>query len=228
VTTSSEVLEAAATIDVRLPDAAAARLAAYLDAMLEENRRVNLTAIRDPGAALWLHAVDAVAIARVVTEAPAAVLDLGTGNGFPGVAAAALWPGCRVVLCDRTRKKVDAVQRALVAAGLRAETLWLDAAQAPTARPELRGAFDLVLARAVAEPVAVARLAAPLLAAGGRLVVWQTGDDHPPQMLAGDLRREIRIVYELRVPEHGGAGGNAADRRERALIAWRMPAARAR
>src|SRR5690606_29212963 len=170
----ARLVERAAAIGVALLPASAERLLAYLDAMLDENRRTNLTAVREPAQAEVLHVLDALAVALAIVEPPRRILDLGTGNGFPGVAAAVLWPTARVLLCDRTRKKVEAVARALAAAGIAAETRWLDLAQAPATEPELVAAFDAVLVRAVGEPAAVAALAAPLLARGGQLVLWST------------------------------------------------------
>lgn len=206
------IVDAARAIEVDVAAEVARPLAAFLDAMLEENRRVNLTAVREPAAAIWLHVVDALGLLRVTDSPPQAVFDLGTGNGFPGVVAAAVFPAARVVLCDRTRKKVDAVARALAVAGIAAEPLWLDAGQVRKARPELVGRFDLVLARAVADPITVARTALPLLAPGGRLACWLTADEHPPVMLAGNLRKERMFRYDLPQPEP----------RARAITTWRL------
>jgi 16S rRNA (guanine527-N7)-methyltransferase len=210
-TDPAALARAAAAIGVDADSATCEKLAAYLDAMLDENTRINLTAIRDQDAALWLHAIDALGLALACPEGATRVFDLGTGNGFPGVAAAALWPHARTVLCDRTRKKVDAVARCLERAGIPAEAAWLDADQIRSHHPELCGAFDVVTARAVADPVAVARSALPLLAPGGRLVLWLTAEDHPPVMLAGNLRKVSRLTYTLQVDPP----------RERAIAVWR-------
>lgn len=162
------------------PDAAM-RLLRYLDAMLVENVHVNLTAIRAPEPALVLHAVDSLAMAlafdlasdRARDHAPTAALDLGSGNGFPGIVVHVLWPQCRVVLCDRTQKKVAAIERALTNAGCAGvEAVALDAGQAHALRPEWARAFDLVTVRAVGDPDHVAALARPLLRPKGHLLLW--------------------------------------------------------
>ncbi|HED66502.1 MAG TPA: hypothetical protein ENJ09_13230, partial [Planctomycetes bacterium] len=125
----------AAEIGAEVPAEGAERLLAYLDAMLEENRNVNLTAVRDPEAAVVFHALDSVAIACVEFDRPPReVLDLGTGNGFPGVAVACLLPDAHVLLMDRTLKKLKAIERALGRAGFEAgrfDTVQMDAAEAP-------------------------------------------------------------------------------------------------
>ena len=152
-------------LGVDLPTPGAESLLAYLDAMLEVNQQVNLTAIRDREQALVLHVLDGLA-AGLHGLRPQHVLDLGSGNGFPGVAVAALHPKASVMLLDRTGKKVRAMGACLMTARLQGiETLQMDAAQAPTLRRDLRQAFDLVTARAVGQPGPLAALAAPLLAA---------------------------------------------------------------
>ncbi|MEZ5988517.1 MAG: RsmG family class I SAM-dependent methyltransferase [Planctomycetota bacterium] len=170
--------------ELDVPAEAPKRLTAYLDAMLDENRRLNLSGIRDRDEALVLHALDALQVWAVVARSPRLVVDIGTGNGFPGVAAAALWPEARVVLVERTRKKAEAVGRCLAASGLAAEVLPLDASQVPALHPGLRHAADLVLSRATATLEAVARLAAPLLRPEGLCVQWKAAVVDPAERRA--------------------------------------------
>ena len=210
-TDATAILSGARAIGVSLEPTAAERLARYLAAMLAANERVNLTAVRDPAAAVMLHAVDSLAIALAMPEAPKTVFDLGTGNGFPGVACAVLWPDARVVLCDRTQKKLTAIAACLEIAGIAAETLWADADQLPAQRRDLRRSFELVCARAVGEAPSVARSAYPLLARRARLALWTTADERPPVKLAGGMSREQHVRYEL--------GEHAA--RARAISIWR-------
>lgn len=196
---AERLVERAAALGARLAPEHAGRLLRYLDAMLEINRVVNLTGVRDPEQAVVLHALDGLAFARAGIE-PRHVLDLGTGNGFPGVAVAALCPGASVVLMDRTGKKVRAIGSALVTAGVdAAEVVQLDAAQAPSLRPEMRHAFDTVLARAVGRPEVVAPLAEPLCRPGGHLVLWLEEGAEAPSRL-GRFRLERRASYELPEP----------------------------
>jgi 16S rRNA (guanine527-N7)-methyltransferase len=204
------LVAAARALGIDLAIAAAGRLLAYLDAMLALNAQINLTAVRDRAQAIVLHALDGLAFARTGLH-PHHVLDLGTGNGFPGVAIACLEPHAATVLMDRTGKKVRAIGSCLCTAGLDAvETLQLDAAQAPALRPELRQAFDLVTARAVGRPEVVAALAEPLCRPGGRLVLWLEAEaEVAPQL--GRFALDRQIPYELPEP--------AA--RQRLLGVWR-------
>jgi len=193
------LVEKCKALQVALPEDRAALLLAYLDAMLALNEQINLTAVRDRETAVVLHVLDSLAFARTGLR-PHHVLDLGSGNGFPGVAIGALHPGASVVLMDKTGKKVRAIGACLMTARLLGiETLHLDAAQAPGLRRDLRHAFDTITARAVGQPAALAELADPLLRPGGHLVLWLDADAERPAQL-GPFHLAQSLPYELPEP----------------------------
>ena len=198
-TDAPALVEKAAAIGVTLDVDAAEEVLAYLDAMLATNQHINLTAVRDREAAVVLHALDSVAL-QLAAIRPQHVLDLGTGNGFPGVGVAALHPRATVTLMDKTGKKVRAIGAALVTAGVdRVETIQMDAAQAPALRRDFRHGFDLCTARAVARPEVIASLAEPLVRPGGHLAIWLEED----AAVAAQLGRfaDVRcLAYELPEP----------------------------
>ena len=105
-------------------------------------------------------------------------LDLGTGGGLPGLVLACCRLDVHWALLDSTRKKTRQVERFVMELGLdnvavltgRAETLAHD--------PRHRGAFDGVVARAVAPMDVLAELARGFLRSGGVLAAlkgpaWQ-------------------------------------------------------
>ncbi|MCK5941944.1 MAG: class I SAM-dependent methyltransferase [Planctomycetes bacterium] len=193
------LIEKAKALGIDLPETAAEEVLAYLDAMLVTNQQINLTAVRDREQAVVLHALDGLAF-QLTGLRPHHVLDLGTGNGFPGVAVAALHPHATTVLLDKTGKKVRAIGTCLLTSGIdRIETIQLDAAQAPALRKDFRHAFDLCTARAVARPEQVAALAEPLVRPGGHLVLWLEAEaDIPPKL--GRFHHHKTIPYDLPPP----------------------------
>ncbi len=198
-TDAATLVAKAAALGVTLAADGAASLLAYLDAVLALNEQINLTAVRDREAAVVLHALDSLAFA-LLGLGPQHVLDLGSGNGFPGVAVALLHPNASVLLLDRTGKKIRAIGTCLLTARIAGvETLQQDAQQVPSLHRDLRGAFDLVTARAVGQPGEVAALAAPLLQRRGSLVLWLDTATEAPMALA-DFRREQVRDYALPEP----------------------------
>ena len=156
---------------------AAGSLVRYVEAVLDENRRVNLTGAKSLDDALDVLALDAVPVGSAWERAvpPRFAVDLGTGNGLPGVAVALRWPTCRVTLVERREKKAKAVERCVAAAAVAGvEVVACDGRELLRARPRLRAATDLVVVRAVGDLAPTTREAAPWLAPGGLLVHWKS------------------------------------------------------
>lgn len=173
--TAERLRELAQRAELPLTAAQAETLVRYLEAMLELNQRINLSGIRDPDAALVLHVLDSLHGVRWLESAPAgAFVDLGTGNGFPGVAAAVLHPERTVVLVERRGKKSRAVEELVARAGItNCQHAAVDGVLLPRQRPDLQGNCAAVLARAVGSLEDVVRLASPLLAPGGLVLQWK-------------------------------------------------------
>lgn len=149
---------------------------------------INLTAVRDPVGVARLHLVDSLsAVALVRREAPAtpAILDIGSGGGFPGLPLGLAVGASRLALIDSIGKKVrfQAVAARACATALAAAGETPPATETHVARAEdlarlrgLRGAFDVVTARAVSTITELIELGLPLLRTGGLLVAWKRDD----------------------------------------------------
>jgi 16S rRNA (guanine527-N7)-methyltransferase len=147
--------------------------------MLEINRSLNLTSIRDRGDAVVKHVLDSLSVVPVWRDVagdkpPRRVIDLGTGGGYPGSVLAVAWPTARVLMIDSTGKKVRAVAQCLAAATIaNAEAHQARGEQLPALRRETRSAFDLCVARAVGPAEGLVREFAPLVAKGGRIFLMK-------------------------------------------------------
>ena len=192
----------AAALDCEISEAGAEQLLAFLDAMLDENQRINLTAVRDRETAVLFHALDSLAAgSRALGVEVSSCLDLGTGNGFPGVAIACLFPKAEVLLMDRTLKKLKAIERALAVAGFnpdRVSTEQLDAIEAPKRGHSRR--FDLVTARAVGEPRVVGLLARPLIMQGGNFLCWMSPEQQADRRHPKAYQKPQYFKYDLPAP----------------------------
>ncbi len=193
-TAVQELATLVAQTGLELPGEALPPLERYLHALLAKNQLVNLTAIREPQLARILHVLDSLQLWGC-HSAPSLALDIGSGNGFPGVAAAALWPSARVLLLDRTQKKVRAISECLKEAGIsNAEALAADAQQLPALRPELCGEADLITLRAVGPLAGCLRLAEPFLAKDGVIVLFKASELSREEARAGDkMRKQLRL-----------------------------------
>jgi 16S rRNA (guanine527-N7)-methyltransferase len=103
---------------------------------------------------------------------PDQIVDIGSGAGFPGLAVAAALPSSHVTLIESQRRHAEVATRLRDAAGLRN----VDIVNERVESVSLREA-SVVTARAVAPLAVLVEYAAPLLAAGGRLVAWKGARD---------------------------------------------------
>jgi 16S rRNA (guanine527-N7)-methyltransferase len=161
----NELLEATGLAPLDVPTAK--RFAAYCALLLRWNGRTNLTAIRDEQSILSRHFIESIACARALPRGIAALLDFGSGAGFPGIPIALCRPEITVALVESQGKK---------AAFLREVTRTLDLPiEVHSTRAEtLRAKFDCVTLRAVDHMGAAVQAATHLLASGGWLALMTT------------------------------------------------------
>lgn len=140
------------------------QLATLLTELERWNRRINLTAIREPDEMVSGHILDSLAV-RSTLRGPA-VLDIGTGAGFPGLPLAIVEPEMDFVLLDSNGKKISFVTHMIGELGLRnAEAI---KARAEDYAPGNR--FDTVIARALATVPRLIELSAHLVGEDGQLL----------------------------------------------------------
>ena len=156
--------------------------------LLAWNEAINLTSISDPAAVARLHVADSLAALPLLAELPHdAVLDLGSGGGFPGLPLAATRPEATVTLVESIGKKAAFLSMAVEALDL-AGRVAVAVARAETLP---RGRWDVVVARAVGSLAELAELGLPLLVTGGRILAWKRGD------LAAELAAATRAAADL-------------------------------
>lgn len=123
---------------------------------LKYNRKVNLTADKDPAHYLDRHIDDGVAAGHAVKQLiqdeprPFRVMDVGSGNGVPGLVWSVIWGHARICLLEAKYKKSVFLEEAVAYLGLtNVDVLW-GRAEEYARKPEFREQFDLVVARALA------------------------------------------------------------------------------
>jgi 16S rRNA (guanine527-N7)-methyltransferase len=121
------------------------------------------------------HYVDADTALAVLDGAPPAGrwADLGTGAGFPGIVFAARYPELALDLVDSRQKRCAFLEHVLREAQIDPERVRVRCERIEALQP---GAYDGVMARALAAPSVVLAHAARVLRSGGRALLL-TGDE---------------------------------------------------
>lgn len=183
-----ELLEKALP-QLELTEAAFARMECYANSLLEMNKHMNLTAISSPREVTLKHFADSLSL-LCVHEFPqgAAVLDLGTGGGFPGVPLLLARPDLSLCFLDSTRKKLRFIEQALAEQGISARFIHARAEELGRRGGAEYGKYDLVTARAVAALGTLCTWAMPFLRSGGCLLAMK-GPGARDELLAA--KREL-------------------------------------
>lgn len=182
-----------------------AKLLKHYLAMVDANRRVNLTRITEPEEAAVKHYVDSLAPLLWLGDRRSEihrVLDVGTGAGFPAVPLAVMCPEWHVTAIDATRKKTDFLSETTRAIQLQS----VHPIHARSEQWEPDEPFDLVLTRAVASIDRCVAWAGRHVADRGRLVCFTTPDGAEPDRLRREAKKHglhatERFSYELAVGE---------------------------
>ena len=141
----------------------------HLDLVLQANKTTNLTRILNIEDAAVLHILDSLVLLPYINKAPnGALLDMGTGAGFPGVPLTIV-SHRKATYIDSVGKKVDAVNSFVSALGLKHARAVHDRLE-EFARTHKKQ-YSVVTARALAPLPVLVEYASPFLKDGGLFVI---------------------------------------------------------
>lgn len=183
-----------AGLGIALPPEAAGALIALLDRIALEPQ--NLTTIEGLDEGIDRHLADSLA-GLIVPEVAAAgaLIDIGSGAGFPGLALAIARPDTVVTLVESERRKADWLRRA--SAGIPNVRVVHDRSE-HLASAE-RETYPLATMRALGPLPVALELSAPFVSVGGAVVAWR-GDDADPATEAAGMRAAAELGLEPREP----------------------------
>ncbi|MGC9400309.1 MAG: 16S rRNA (guanine(527)-N(7))-methyltransferase RsmG [Anaerolineae bacterium] len=152
----------------------------YHQELLEWNQKFNLTAITEYENAQIRHFLDSLTcLLALEREKPLrgdALIDVGTGAGFPGLVLKILRPELCLTLLEATAKKTRFLHHIVRRLGLQGVTIIHARAESLGHDPRHRERYDWAVARAVAEMPVLAEYLLPFVKVKGR-VLAQKGED---------------------------------------------------
>jgi len=156
-------------------DHAAAQLSAYLDLLLEANKKFNLTAVRDRDQAWQKLIVDSLTLLPGLEDLPdgAKLIDVGSGGGVPGIPVAVALPNLRVTLLEVTGKKARFLEDCVSKLELASVRVVQERAETLGQYPAHRQAYDVAVCRAVGPMSRILEYMLPLVRVGGRVLAMK-------------------------------------------------------
>ena len=178
------------------------KLDIYAQFLVEYNSHTNLTAITEPEQILTKHFIDCVLISKYVNiPENSAIIDVGTGAGFPSVPLKIMRPDIKLTLLDSLNKRIVFLEQLCGKLGIEANLIH-GRAEEVAQKPEYREKFDFSCARAVAELGTLCEYCLPFVKVGGSFISMKgpTEDVSKSQdavkILGGLLHDEIKYDLE--------------------------------
>ena len=157
-------------LGLELPVERVETLCAFGNAVIEQNKVMNLTAITEPGAVARLHLLDSLTVLCAKDLAGKKLIDVGCGAGFPGVPLKIACPELKLTLLDSLGKRVRWLEEILPTLGVDAECITARAEEAVASRRE---SYDFATSRAVARLPVLLELTAPYVKPGGYVLAMK-------------------------------------------------------
>ena len=151
-------------LGLTLSNETADTLCAFGQAVVEQNKVMNLTAITEPDQVAKLHLLDSLSVLAVKDLAGKSLVDVGCGAGFPGVPLKIACPQLKLTLLDSLGKRMNWLETILPQLGVEATCVTARAEEYVTG---CRESFDFATSRAVARLNVLLELTAPYVKLGG-------------------------------------------------------------
>jgi len=175
----------------------------YEDVLLEWNKNINLTAIRDGEGIRNKHFLDSLTCMLAWRDRPPErLIDIGTGAGFPGIPLKIIMPRLQLTLVESVGKKLEFCRHMVEVLGLENVTCLQARAEELGLAREHREKYDWAVARAVANLPVLAEYLLPLVRVGGGMLAQkgETGPaeahkaDHAIHVLGGRIKQLIPVL----------------------------------
>ena len=101
-----ELVSGLPELGLRLTPEKCSQLCAFGEAVVEQNKVMNLTAITEPKQVARLHLLDSLTVLTALDLAGKKVIDVGCGAGFPGVPLKIACPEMDLTLLDSLGKRM--------------------------------------------------------------------------------------------------------------------------
>ena len=144
----------------------------YSQELIAWNQKVNLTRIIEPHEIAIKHFLDSLSANLALPDLPAgfALIDVGSGAGFPGLPLKIARPDLRLTLLESTGKKTAFLQHLVDLLNLANVTILTARAEEADHLPQHRERYDVAIARAVSPLPVLAEYTLPLVKVGGRVI----------------------------------------------------------
>ena len=179
------------------------KLEHYIDLLISWNKKVNLTAITEPGQIIIKHFLDSLMLMKYEQLKGKTLIDIGTGAGLPGLVLKIAENDLDVVLLDSLAKRITFLNKVISEFELKNVRTYHARAEDSAHDLVLRENFDIATSRAVARLNILCEYALPYVKTGGIFAAYK-GPEYAEELKEAELAIEtmgakLDKVYEFKL-----------------------------
>lgn len=149
----------------------------YYELLIEWNKVMNLTGITDYDEVILKHFIDSLMLSEICDMSNvSAMIDVGTGAGFPGIPIKIVYPHINAILLDSLNKRLKFLNTVIEELGLESVQTLHGRAEDYARKTEYRESFDLCVSRAVANLSTLSEYCIPFVKKDGTFISYKGGD----------------------------------------------------
>ena len=165
----------------------------YMNLLLEWNEKINLTAITEPKDVIVKHFIDSILAAQFV-KAESAIIDVGTGAGFPGIPLKIMDESLKLTLLDSLNKRTIFLQEVVNKLALEDVTIIHGRAEDIAQDSKHREMYDYAISRAVAPLNILLEYLVPYTKVNGQIIAMKGSSAEEEIVAAKNAVNKLNVI----------------------------------
>lgn len=197
-----EFLTAVKELGICITDKQLEQLNEYYKALVEWNKKINLTSITDEKDVYLKHFYDSLTLFKEYDlTKDISLCDVGTGAGFPGIVLKIVFPNLKITLVDSLQKRLKFLDYVIKLLNLKDVELVHERMEDYSKQNEEK--FDIITSRAVAKTKILVEISFKALKISGHLILMKSSFEEElsdAEKIIKDIGGEVIDVNTFKLP----------------------------
>lgn len=197
-----EFLTAVKELGICITDKQLEQLNEYYKALVEWNKKINLTSITDEKDVYLKHFYDSLTLFKEYDlTKDISLCDVGTGAGFPGIVLKIVFPNLKITLVDSLQKRLNFLDYVIKLLGLKDVELVHERMEYYSKQNEEK--FDIITSRAVAKVKILVEISFKALKISGHLILMKASFEEElsdAEKIIKDIGGKVVDVNTFKLP----------------------------
>ena len=197
-----EFITAVKELGISITDKQLEQLNEYYKALVEWNKRINLTSITEENDVYLKHFYDSLTLFKEYDlTKDISLCDVGTGAGFPGIVLKIVFPNLKITLVDSLQKRLKFLDYVIKLLNLKDVELVHERMEDYSKQNEEK--FDIITSRAVAKTKILVEISFKALKISGHLILMKSSFEEElsnAEKIIKDIGGEVIDVNTFKLP----------------------------